>query len=90
MKDGGTCIEVTAAANSLFLNSFEQWIAASVTCSQKGASVQERAIKIRESYEKAIKANVQYHREIARLSNDEDSIAMHTAMAQAYDALVKD
>ena len=90
MKDGATCIEVTAAANSLFLNSFEQWITASVTCSQNGASVQERTIKIRESYERAIKANVQYHTEMARLSDDKDSVALHTAMAQAYGALVID
>lgn len=88
IKDGNSCIEVTAAANSLFLNSFEQWIAASVTCSQKGTSLQERTKNIRESYEKAINANIQYHTEMARLSSDKDSIALHVAMAEAYSALV--
>jgi hypothetical protein len=88
MKDGSSCIEVTAAANSLFLKSFEQWIAASVTCSQKGTSIQERTKNIRESYEKAINANIQYHTEMAKMSNDKDSSALHVAMAQAYSALI--
>jgi hypothetical protein len=87
-KEGDTCIEVTAAANSLFLNSFEKWIAASVKCSQKGASIQERAASIRESYEKAINANIQYHTEMAKLSTDRDSSAMHLAMAKAYSVLI--
>jgi hypothetical protein len=88
MKDS-SCIEVTAAANSLFLNSFEQWVAASVTCSQKGDSIEERASSIKKSYEGAIKANIEYHTEMSRLSGDDkDSGAMHLAMAQAYRALI--
>jgi hypothetical protein len=87
MKDG-SCIEVAAAANSLFLNSFEQWIAASITCAQKGDSITERASNIRESYEKAINANIHYHVEMSKLSDDRDSSAMYLAMAQAYSALI--
>ncbi|MEW6604463.1 MAG: hypothetical protein AB1351_07205 [Thermoproteota archaeon] len=88
MKDGSSCIEVTAAANSLFLNSFEQWVAASITCRQKGTSMQERTKSIKESYEKAINANIHYHTEMARLCSDKDSAALHVAMAQAYIALI--
>ena len=87
-KNSDTCIEVTASANALFLNSFEQWVAASVTCSEKGASVKERAIKIRESYEKAINANIQYHTQMAQMTDDRDTIALHTAMAEGYRALI--
>ena len=87
MKDS-SCIEVTAAANSLFLNSFERWVAASVTCSQKGGSIEERAKNIRRSYEGAIRANIDYHTEMSRHSDDKDSEAMHLAMAQAYMALI--
>jgi hypothetical protein len=88
IKDG-SCVEITAAANSLFLNSFEQWVAASVTCSQKGKSIAERANSIRESYEKAINANIHYHVEMSKLCDDKDSSAMHLAMAQAYSALIR-
>jgi hypothetical protein len=88
-KNGETCIEVTAAANALFLNSFEQWVAAGVTCSEKGTTIKERAIKIRDSYKKAIKANIEYHIEMAKSSRDKDTVALHAAMAEGYKALVR-
>ena len=86
MEDG-SCIEV-AAANSLFLNSFERWVAASVMCSHKCSSIEERASSIRKSYEMAIKVNIEFHTEMSRLNDDMDSVAMHLAMAQAYRALI--
>ena len=82
-------IEVTATANALFLHSFEQWITASLACSEKGKTLEERAAKIRESYEKAINANIQYHAEMAALSRDSDSRAMHDAIAKSYRALLQ-
>jgi hypothetical protein len=89
IKEAGACIEVTAAANALFLHSFEQWIAASLACSEKGKTVEERAAKIKESYEKAINANIQYHKEMAALSKDRDSRDLHDAIAKAYSALIQ-
>lgn len=92
IRDGNSCVEVAAVANSLFLRSFEEWISASMACSEKGSSVQERAAMIKLNFEKAIKGNIQYHTEMSQAysdASDRDSAGMHLAMAQAYRALIK-
>lgn len=91
-KDGNSCVEIAAVANSLFLRSFEQWVSASMACSEKGSSVQERAATIKLNFEKAMKGDVQYHTEMSQAysdAGDKDSAGMHLAMAQAYDVLIK-
>jgi hypothetical protein len=92
IRDGNSCVEVAPFANSLFLRSFEEWVSASMACSEKGSSVKERAARIKLNFEKAIKGNIQYHTEMSQAyvdAGDKDSAAMHLAMAQAYGALIK-
>lgn len=95
IKDGGhSCVEIAATANSLFLNNFEKWVAASIVCSEKGLDAGQRIKNIRDSYQNAIKGNIEYHSNMIDVEksygNNNDAAAIHHAMAQAYRALVLD
>ena len=85
------CIEATAAANALYLRSFEDWVSASIKCEAKGLSEQERIDSIKTSYERAIKSNIAYHEIMAKTEDEmgrKDSAALHSAMAKAYSAFI--
>ena len=76
----------------LFLKSFENWVSASIKCSEHGISPEQRVKRIRSSYVSANKGNVEYHTDMAKAEEekggDKDSAALHRAMADAYRALV--
>jgi hypothetical protein len=91
MQTNETCIEVTATANSLYLRSFEDWISASIKCKEKGLTEQRRIAQIKESFERGIKSNIEYHDMMAKTENEsgnKDSAALHTAMSKAYSAFI--
>jgi hypothetical protein len=81
-----------AEANALFLKNFENWVTASIKCSEHGNSPEQRVKNIRSSYVSAIKGNIEYHTLIAKAEEvkggDKDNAALHRAMADAYHALV--
>lgn len=88
---GEKCFEVTAAANALYMRSFEDWVSASIECEEKGLTEQDRISKIKESYERGIKSNIAYHELMAKTENEmgqKDSAALHSAMAKAYSAFI--
>ena len=93
MQAGETCIEAIAAANSLYLRSFEDWVSASIRCESKGLTEQDRIARLKNSYRRAIKSNIAYHELVAKTESDmgnKDSAALHSAMAKAYPVFMLD
>jgi hypothetical protein len=92
MSDNGTsCIEIAGTANALFLRSFEEWLLASIKCNEHGKTPEQRVENIKSSYERAIKGNVEYHNmmhEVEKTNGNNESAALHWAMAQAYSSLI--
>ena len=93
MQAGETCIEATAAANALYLRSFEDWVSASIRCEAKGLTEQERIARLKNSYKRAIKSNVAYHELMAKTESEtgnKDSASLHSAMVKAYSVFMLD
>jgi len=86
------CIEATAAANALYLRSFEDWVSAGIRCESKGLSEKDRIKSMKESYERGIKSNIAYHELMAKTETEmgkKDAAALHSAMAKAYSAFIQ-
>jgi hypothetical protein len=85
------CIELTATANALYLRSLEDWLSASIKCEAKGLTEKERLKNIKESYERAIKSNIEYHELMAKTESElgeNGSSGLHSAMAKAYSSFI--
>src|SRR5262245_32195479 len=91
IRNGMSSIEKTAVTNALFLRSFEDWVTASISCEAKGETTGQRITTMKESYERAIKSNINYHNLMAKTEaegGNEDSAELHEAMAKAYSSFI--
>lgn len=78
------------AKQSFFLNNLEQWI--DEVISQDGLADRELVKRIKESFERSIQANVDYHKSMMNSAreNDEEKMAdRHRLMAEIYQSLLK-
>ena len=84
-------VEAIAEANVLYLRNLENWVYAFIQRDEGEGD--EKIANLRLSYEKAIRANIEYHELMAKLHDEarnDDLAALHTVIAIAYRTFIQD
>jgi hypothetical protein len=73
-------------SNSLFLNNMEKWIDGIII--QDGLADAQIVKKIKESFTRAMQANIEYHTLLAKSSDDKGKQDRHELMVKIYNELL--
>ncbi len=89
MADHGNPPDIGTRSMSFFLRNLEQWI--DEKNSQDGLTYKELIKTIKETFERAIEANIEYHRLMAKSATESDyhkKSYRHKLMAKIYQSLL--
>jgi hypothetical protein len=80
-------LTLTGMQNSLFLDHLEKWI--DDVISQDGLTDIQIIAKVKESFNRSMKANIDYHNNMAKNTDTDINIKRHTLMAEIYEGLLR-
>ena len=72
-------------SNAIYLNNLEIWISGVIF--QDGLTDKQIAMKVIESFQRSMQANVDYHKTMANNSNSVQSKRQHNIMVEIYSKL---